>query len=128
MSRRFWPQYLRCVASPFWADTRLAQHGRNELAEKTGPLAGLRKLSPDIPVILCSGYDETQVMAEEHQERPTWENHTGLRFSMIPSDMLWRTRKKHHIDMNLYNERTELCICYRLNLALVQRCEGNANA
>jgi two-component system cell cycle sensor histidine kinase/response regulator CckA len=33
-------------------------------------LAVLRKLSPDIPVILSSGYDETRVMAGEHPERP----------------------------------------------------------
>ncbi|MDO9109136.1 MAG: ATP-binding protein [Desulfatirhabdiaceae bacterium] len=33
-------------------------------------LAALRKLSPDIPVILSSGYDEVQVMAGEHPERP----------------------------------------------------------
>ena len=33
-------------------------------------LAALRKLSPDIPVILCSGYNEAQVMAEEHAEVP----------------------------------------------------------
>ncbi len=33
-------------------------------------LAALRKLSPDIPVILSSGYDEVQVMADEHAEQP----------------------------------------------------------
>ena len=33
-------------------------------------LAALRKLSPDIPVILSSGYDEAQVMAGEHPEQP----------------------------------------------------------
>ena len=33
-------------------------------------LAALRKLSPDIPVILSSGYDEAQVMANEHTELP----------------------------------------------------------
>ncbi len=33
-------------------------------------LAALRGLSPKIPVILSSGYDEAQVMAEEHPERP----------------------------------------------------------
>ena len=33
-------------------------------------LAALRKLSPDIPVILSSGYDEAQVMAGEHPEPP----------------------------------------------------------
>jgi CheY-like chemotaxis protein len=33
-------------------------------------LAALRKLSPDIPVILSSGYDEAQVMAEKHPELP----------------------------------------------------------
>ena len=33
-------------------------------------LSALRKLSPDIPVILSSGYDEAQVMAGEHPERP----------------------------------------------------------
>ena len=34
-------------------------------------LAALRKLSHDIPVILSSGYDEAQVMAGEHPERPS---------------------------------------------------------
>jgi PAS domain S-box-containing protein len=33
-------------------------------------LSALRKLSPDIPVILSSGYDEAQVMAGEHTEQP----------------------------------------------------------
>jgi nitrogen-specific signal transduction histidine kinase len=33
-------------------------------------LVALRKLSPDIPVILSSGYDEARVMADEHTERP----------------------------------------------------------
>jgi CheY-like chemotaxis protein len=34
-------------------------------------LIALRKLSPDIPVILSSGYDEAHVMAAgEHPERP----------------------------------------------------------
>ena len=33
-------------------------------------LTALRKLSPDIPVILSSGYDEAQVMAGDHPERP----------------------------------------------------------
>jgi len=33
-------------------------------------LAALRKLSPHIPVILSSGYDESQVMAGEHTEIP----------------------------------------------------------
>ena len=33
-------------------------------------LAALRKISPKIPVILSSGYDEALVMAEEHSERP----------------------------------------------------------
>ena len=33
-------------------------------------LAALRKLSPDTPVILSSGYDEAMVMAEEHTEIP----------------------------------------------------------
>ena len=33
-------------------------------------LTALRKLSPDIPVILSSGYDEAQVMAGEHTVRP----------------------------------------------------------
>jgi CheY-like chemotaxis protein len=33
-------------------------------------IAALRKLSPDIPVILSSGYDEAMVMADEHTERP----------------------------------------------------------
>jgi len=34
-------------------------------------LAAFRKLSPDIPVILSSGYDEAQVMAGEHTEQPS---------------------------------------------------------
>jgi len=33
-------------------------------------LAALREISPEIPVILSSGYDEAQVMAGEHCERP----------------------------------------------------------
>ncbi len=33
-------------------------------------LAALRRLSPDIPVILSSGYDEARVMTGEHPERP----------------------------------------------------------
>jgi two-component system, cell cycle sensor histidine kinase and response regulator CckA len=33
-------------------------------------LTALRKLSPDVPVILSSGYDEAQVMAGKHSERP----------------------------------------------------------
>ena len=33
-------------------------------------LTALRKLSPNIPVILSSGYDEAQVMTGEHPERP----------------------------------------------------------
>lgn len=33
-------------------------------------LAALRALTPGIPAILASGYDEAQVMAEAHEERP----------------------------------------------------------
>ena len=33
-------------------------------------LAALRKISPEIPVILSSGYDEAQVMAGDHTEQP----------------------------------------------------------
>ncbi len=33
-------------------------------------LAALRKLSPGIPVILSSGYDEAQVLIGNHPERP----------------------------------------------------------
>jgi len=33
-------------------------------------LTALRQLSPDLPVILSSGYDEAQVMAGHHPERP----------------------------------------------------------
>jgi CheY-like chemotaxis protein len=33
-------------------------------------IAALRKLSPNIPVVLSSGYDEAQVMADEHAEHP----------------------------------------------------------
>ena len=33
-------------------------------------LAALRKLSPDIPVVLSSGYDEAQVMTGDHTEQP----------------------------------------------------------
>ncbi len=33
-------------------------------------LTVLRKLSPDIPVILCSGYSEELVMAGDHPELP----------------------------------------------------------
>jgi CheY-like chemotaxis protein len=33
-------------------------------------LAALRRLSPDIPVVLSSGYDKAQVMAGDHTEQP----------------------------------------------------------
>jgi CheY-like chemotaxis protein len=33
-------------------------------------IAALRRLSPDIPVILSSGYDEERVMAGDHPETP----------------------------------------------------------
>jgi len=33
-------------------------------------LAALRELSPGLPVMLASGYDEGQVMAQSHRERP----------------------------------------------------------
>jgi len=33
-------------------------------------LTALRKIAPDIPVILTSGYNETQVMAGKHPEQP----------------------------------------------------------
>ena len=33
-------------------------------------LSAVRKLSPDIPVILSSGYDEAKVMSDEHSELP----------------------------------------------------------
>ncbi|HMR65590.1 MAG TPA: PAS domain S-box protein [Anaerolineae bacterium] len=33
-------------------------------------LAALRQLSPDIPVILSSGYDEAEVMVAQHHKRP----------------------------------------------------------
>ena len=33
-------------------------------------LTVLRQLSPDIPVILCSGYSESQVMAGDHSDHP----------------------------------------------------------
>ena len=33
-------------------------------------LAALRKLVPDIPVVLASGYDQAQVMAGDHPEWP----------------------------------------------------------
>jgi CheY-like chemotaxis protein len=33
-------------------------------------LTALRKISPEVPVILSSGYDEAQVMAGVHLERP----------------------------------------------------------
>jgi two-component system cell cycle sensor histidine kinase/response regulator CckA len=33
-------------------------------------LTALRGLSPGIPVILCSGYDEAQVLVDDHSERP----------------------------------------------------------
>jgi PAS domain S-box-containing protein len=57
--------------------TQHQDHIRCVLSDLTMPrmdgwetLAALRKLSPDIPVILSSGYDEAQVMADEHTERP----------------------------------------------------------
>jgi len=33
-------------------------------------LTALRKLAPDIPVILASGYDKAQVMAGDHPDLP----------------------------------------------------------
>ncbi len=51
---------LRCVLSDL---TMPRMDGWNTLA-------ALRRLSPDIPVILSSGYNEAQVMADEHRERP----------------------------------------------------------
>ena len=33
-------------------------------------MSALRQLSPDVPVVLSSGYDEARVMADEHSERP----------------------------------------------------------
>jgi len=33
-------------------------------------LSALRNLSPNIPVILSSGYDEANVMSHEHSEQP----------------------------------------------------------
>ena len=33
-------------------------------------LSALRKLAPGLPVILCSGYTEAQVMAGDHSEQP----------------------------------------------------------
>ena len=33
-------------------------------------ISALRKISPEIPVILSSGYDEAQVMASDHPDRP----------------------------------------------------------
>ncbi len=33
-------------------------------------LAAMRKVRPDIPAILASGYDEARAMAEDHSERP----------------------------------------------------------
>ena len=33
-------------------------------------LAALRKLAPDLPVILSSGYNEAQAMADQHSELP----------------------------------------------------------
>ncbi len=33
-------------------------------------LAGLRKIRPDIPVILASGYDDAHVMAADYVEKP----------------------------------------------------------
>jgi len=33
-------------------------------------LTALRKLSPGIPVIFCSGHDEAQVLVDDHPERP----------------------------------------------------------
>jgi PAS domain S-box-containing protein len=33
-------------------------------------LAALRKLSPGIPIVLTSGYDEADVMADDHEEQP----------------------------------------------------------
>ena len=54
------PDEIRCVLSDL---TMPRMNGWDTLA-------ALRKLSPDTPVVLSSGYDEAQVMAGEHPERP----------------------------------------------------------
>ncbi len=54
------PDEIRCVLSDL---TMPRMNGWDTLA-------ALRKLSPDTPVVLSSGYDEAQAMAGEHPERP----------------------------------------------------------
>jgi CheY-like chemotaxis protein len=54
------PSSIRCVLS----DLTMPRMNGWETLE------ALRSLSPNIPVILSSGYDEAQVMAEDHPERP----------------------------------------------------------
>ncbi len=54
------PHDIRCVI------TDLSMPGLNGWET----LAALRKIAPDLPVILASGYDEATVMGEDHAERP----------------------------------------------------------
>ena len=60
-------------------------------------LAALRKLSPNIPVILSSGYDEARVMAEvTSRSAPmhSWASLINLRDLEKQLAVFWRTRKK----------------------------------
>ena len=54
-------------------------------------LAALRKISPKIPVILSSGYDEAQVMAENIPNSPmlSWESLIGRRTLLKRSAVFW---------------------------------------
>ena len=60
-------------------------------------LAALRKLSPDIPVIFSSGYDEAEVMAKEHTDIPllSGENRISLRRFLM---RFWRISKRNQND------------------------------
>lgn len=46
-------------------------------------LAALRQLRPDIPVILCSGYDQAQVMSEKQPEQPQVFLHKPYRMAEL---------------------------------------------
>jgi CheY-like chemotaxis protein len=46
-------------------------------------LTALRALRPDIPVILASGYDETEVMREDQPERPQAFLHKPYRMAEL---------------------------------------------
>jgi CheY-like chemotaxis protein len=57
-------------------------------------IAALRRLSPCIPVILSSGYDEAQVMAGDHPEKPQAFLSKPYEFDVF-CDTIFRVLKAH---------------------------------